>query len=173
MTDAEEKLDDIKNLIRLIVNERISDPSLREDAEQEAMIAAWTRLDQGHSHGIAVHAAKQATVDVARGGRMTGSKAAGVPITRTTSLTQPGADGGDEYVIEPADVAAESAYDAIDAKASLETLLAPLEPAARSLVLRHLEGATSREIAPELGISHQAVSARLAKAFAVLRDSLT
>lgn len=169
MSDAETKLLEIRNLIRLIVNERISSLDLREDAEQEALLAAWERLRDGHSHGIAVHAAKQAALDVALGRRMTGSKAAGVPITRTVPLTRPTENGGDTFVVEPADIAAESAYDAIDDQAALDTLLAPLSPASRSLVLRHLDGETTRQIAPSLGISHQAVSGRLIKAYGILR----
>ena len=171
MTDAEQKLSDIHMLIRLIVNERVSDLDLREDAEQEAMLAAWQRLEQGHGYGIAVHGAKQAAIDVGMGKRMTGSRSRGKPITRTTSLIQPG-EGGDEYVIEPADAQAESAYDAVDALASLETLLEPLDDDSRSLVLLRLEGLTTRQIAPSLGISHQAVSGRLNRAFEIIRGSL-
>lgn len=175
MSEAEDKLLEIRHLVRLIVNERISDRSLREDAEQEALLAAWERLRDGHSHGIAVHAAKQATIDIARGGRMTGSKQRNVPVgahRRAIPLTQPDSDGGDEYVIEPVDISAESAYDDIDAKASLDTLLAPLSDEQRHLVLLRLEGLTTREIAPHVGVSHQAVSGRLNRAYAVLQASL-
>ena len=171
MSDAEVKLLEIRNLIRLIVNERIPNPSLREDAEQEALLAAWERLRDGHSHGIAVHAAKQATIDVARGGRMTGSKSRGGTgglITRTTPLIQSG-DTGDEYVVEPADITAESAYDDIDAEASLDSLLAILGNGERRLVLLRLQGLTTREIAPHFGISHQAVSGRLTRAYTAIR----
>lgn len=170
MSDAEEKLLELRHLIRLIVNERISDLDLREDAEQEAMLAAWERLAGGRSHGIAVHAAKQAAIDVGRGRRMTGSKS-GKVITKTTPLTRAG-EAGEEYIVEPVDETAEAAFEAIDARASLETLLAPLDDEQRSLVLRHLSGETTRQIAPSLGISHQAVSGRVIKALTVLRQSL-
>lgn len=170
MTDAEQRLEEIRNLIRLIVNERISSLDLREDAEQEAMLAAWERLRDGKSHGIAVHAAKQAAIDVARGRRMTGSKAAGVVITPTVPLTREG-DTGDEYVVEPADISAETAYDDIDERDALDTLLAPLDADQRSVVLLWLEGLQRREIAAIVGITHQGVSHRLKRAFGILASS--
>lgn len=171
MTSAEEKLLELENLIRLIVNERISDLGLREDAQQEAMLRAWERLRDGHSHGIAIHAAKQAAIDVARGGRMTGSKASGKAITRTVPLTRD-SEGGEEYVLEPADPGAERAYDAIAQEAALASLLGPLSDDQRSVVLLWLGGRTTSEIAGIVGITRQGVDHRLNRALTILRRAL-
>lgn len=166
-------LAELDPLLRLIARERVGTQTwLLDDAMQEARIRAWTRLEEGHSIGIAVHAAKQAVLDVVLGRRMTGSKQAGVPITRTTSLIQPSPGGEDEYLVEPADPSAETAFDRVleDENARLRYLLEPLSDAQRSAVLGRLDGLTTREIAKREGVSHQAISLRLMKARQILGE---
>ena len=166
--DIEETLTEIDPLLRLIARERVGNQTwLYDDAVQEARIAAWTRLSEGHSIGIAVFKAKQAVIDVVLGYRMTGSKARNVPITRTVGLVQSAPDGGEEYLVEPEDIAAADAFDDVVDSAALDWLLSPLTDEQRSLVQMRLDDLTTREIASELGISHQAVSQRLTKIKAV------
>lgn len=167
----EATLAELDPLLRLIARERVGKQSwLLDDAMQEARIRAWTRLEEGHSIGIAVHAAKQAVLDVVLGRRMTGSKQAGVPITRTTSLIQSTPDGEDDYLVEPADPSSEAAFDEVveDENATLDALLQPLSDAQRSAVLGRLEGLTTREIGEREGVSHQAISLRIKKAGEIL-----
>ena len=162
----DDTLAEIDPLLRLIVRERVGSQTwLYDDALQEARIRAWQRLDSGHSIGIAVHAAKQAVIDVCVGKRMTGSKQAGVPITRTLPLTLEG-PSGDEFVVEPADPSADADFEAVDedAEALLASLLAPLSPGERRAVLGTMEGLTAREIAANEGVTHQGVSHRLKRA---------
>lgn len=165
MSDVEATLDELYYLLYQIAGERTAHrPGLFEDALQEALIAAWLRLDEGKSIGIAVHNAKQAVVDLLRGGRMTGSQQAGIPIGahhRALPLVVPGGSDSDEYLIEPADPAATDAFDEVDSIDVLRGLLEPLSDDQRSLVLSRLAGATTREIASEQGVSHQAISLRL------------
>lgn len=166
--NIEETLTEIDPLLRLIARERVGAQTwLYDDAVQEARIAAWTRLSEGFSIGIAVFKAKQAVIDVCVGSRMTGSKARNVPITRTVGLVQQAPDGGDEYLVEPEDIAAADAFDEVVDSAALDWLLSPLTDEQRSLVHMRLDDLTTREIASELGITHQAVSYRLAKIKAV------
>lgn len=162
----EATLAEIDGLLRLIVRERVGSQTwLYDDALQEARIRAWQRLDQGHSVGIAVHAAKQAVIDICLGRRMTGSKQAGVPVTRTLPLTLEG-PSGDEFTVEPVDLSAEADFEAIDedAEASLAALLAPLSAGERRAVLGSMEGLTAREIAAHEGVTHQGISHRLKRA---------
>jgi RNA polymerase sigma factor (sigma-70 family) len=162
----ESTLIEIDGLLRLIVKERVGSQAwLYDDALQEARIRAWQRLDGGHSIGIAVHAAKQAVIDVCLGKRMTGSKQAGVPITRTLPLTLEG-PSGEEFVVEPADPAADADFEAVeeDGEALLASLLAPLSDAERRAVLGSMEGLTTVEIAAREGVTHQGVSHRLKRA---------
>lgn len=166
----EDTLAEIDSLLKLIVRERVGTQRwLYDDALQEARIRAWTRLEQGHSVGIAVHAAKQAVIDVCVGKRMTGSKQHGVPITRTVPLTLEG-PSGDEFTVEPEDISAREAYDLVDEDpdALLASLLSVLSPGERRAVLGTIEGLTAREMATREGISHQGVSHRLKKARAKL-----
>jgi DNA-directed RNA polymerase specialized sigma24 family protein len=161
--DIEATLVEIDPLLRVIARERVGSQSwMLDDAIQEARIRAWTRLTEGHSIGIAVHAAKQAVIDVVTGKRMTGSKQAGVPITRTVPLTLNG-PSGEEFVVEPEDASATAAYDAVEqgAEGSLEAALALLDDGQRSAVLGAMDGLTRREIAARDGVSHQAVTKRL------------
>lgn len=163
---VESTLSEIDPLLRIIARERVGGQSwLLDDAIQEARIRAWQRLKDGYSIGIAVHAAKQAVLDVVLGRRMTGSKQAGVPITRTIPLTLEG-PSGDEFTIEPEDASATAAYDAVDEapEALLAALLAPLSPGERSALLGVVDGLTTREIADRDGITHQGVSHRLKRA---------
>lgn len=162
----EDTLAEIDPLLKLIVRERIGNQRwLADDALQEARIRAWTRLEEGHSIGIAVHAAKQAVIDVCVGRRMTGSKQHGVPITRTIPLTLEG-PSGDEFTVEPEDISAREAYDLVDEdpEALLASLLAPLSPAERRVVLGTVEGLTARQMAETEGVSHQGISHRLKRA---------
>ena len=168
---VEATLAEIDPLLRIIARERVGTQSwLLDDAIQEARIRAWTRLSEGHSIGIAVHASKQAVLDVVLGRRMTGSKQAGVPITRTLPLTLEGPDG-DEFTLEPEDPSATAAYTEVEEspEALLDALLAPLRPGERSAVLGTMDGLTAREIAERDGITHQGVSHRLKTARAKLQ----
>lgn len=170
MTDIEATLAEIDPLLCLIARERCAAQTwLVDDAIQEARIRAWTRLEEGHSIGIAVYAAKQAVLDVVLGRRMTGSKQAGVPITRTVPLTLEG-PSGDEFTLEPADPAAEAAFAEVDAdeNATLAAILRPLSDGQRSAVLGRLNGLTTREIGANEGVSHQAISLRIQKAVEIL-----
>ena len=161
-------LDELEGLFVTIVRDYVGNQTwLYDDALQEARIAAWQRLEDGHSTGIAVFAAKQAVIDVVRGRRMTGSKAHAKPITRTTALTVTSDSGSEEYLIEPADQQAADAFDAVDDEAALDWLLSPLSDEQRSVVRMRLDDLTTREIAAELGISQQAVSLRMKKIRAV------
>lgn len=171
MNDIEAILEEIDPLLIMIARERVGNQSwLADDAIQEARIRAWTRLEEGHSIGIAVYAAKQAVLDVVLGRRMTGSKMSGVPITRTTSLIQSMPGGDEDFLIEPADPSAEAAFDAVDddENATLDELLSRLSDAQRSAVLGRLEGLTTRQIGENEGVSHQAISLRLKKAGEIL-----
>ena len=154
-------VDDLERLLILIVNERIGSQSwLFDDALQEARIRAWQRLKQGKPKGIAVYAARQAVIDVLRGGRMTGSK--GNPgkvdtYRRTTPIFRDDEDG--EYVYEPEDTSATDAFEQIEAREALRPLLAALPARDRGIVAaRYFEDLTQAEVAARYGVTPQAVS---------------
>lgn len=170
-----EQLEELRPLLRLIVNERIgSQEWLRDDADQEAMIAAWERLEQGYSPGIAVFKARQAVIDVVRGRRATGSKQAHGgqtdSHTRSSSIFRQ-TEEGEEFVFEPADHSAEDALEAAEARMLLSGAMDPLSQRQREIVEAVFwEGLSQEEIAARYGISRQAVSKALNRAYATMRS---
>lgn len=177
MTEIEDQLDELEFLLYQIAGERIgSQPWLFEDALQEARIAVWQRLEQGHSMGIAVHAAKQAVIDIVRGRRTTGSEMARVPIgahDKAVSLIQEAPEGGSEWIIEPVDTDSIARLAEIEARDMLSRALAALEPSQRYIVWLHFyEGLTMAEIGKEFGVTSQAISLRLKKIYTTLAPIL-
>lgn len=175
MTDTVEQLESIRPLIRKIVWERVGvhQSWLIDDAEQEAMIAAWERLDAGHPVGIAVYKARQAVLDVVRGRRATGSKEAGRVDShhRAISLVRPGPDGEDSYVIEPADHSSTVEQERFDARDALREALAALPARDREIIhATFYEGLSRAEVGERYGVSHQAISIRLKRAYEKIRD---
>lgn len=178
MTDAAtQQVEELMPLLRLIVWERCGSQTwLRDDALQEASLAAWTRLAEGHSPGIAVFKAKQAVVDLLRGGRQTGSKhthgGRTDSHTRSTSIFKQG-DDGEGYVLEPADESAERAVETIDLRTTLEVALVALPDRDREIVRQIFwEDRTQAEVAKDYGVTPQAISLRLRKSYDVLRPVL-
>jgi RNA polymerase sigma factor (sigma-70 family) len=173
---SEEKLEEIGPLLWLIVNERVGNQTwLLEDAHQEAVIAAWTRLEQGYSIGIAVHKAKQAVIDLLRGGRQTGSEHArnGATKARVQSIYRPG-DDGDEYVIEPEDPRGADEQDRIDAQDALRRLLSALPAREREMLyLTYWEGLTSDQVGERFGMTGAGVRYLLKRAIERLRAAGT
>lgn len=173
----EETLEEIRPLLRLIVRERIGAQTwLADDAEQEALLAAWSRLAEGHSIGIAVYKAKQAVIDVVRGRRATGSKRGRGGIidshTKSTSIFRQSGEG-DAYVIEPPDDQTEAEFARIDLTETLRPALAALGERDREIVQAlYFEDLTQAEVAAKYGISRQAISQRLRKAYAAMRPVL-
>lgn len=150
--------------------------SLYDDAQQEAMIRFWTRIEEGHPIPIALHAAKQAIIDVARGRRPTGSDAGkghAAIANRTTSLVRKGTIG-EEYEIEPPEPAAEQAYRQVETIDALEGALALL-PDNQAVPIRavYLEGMTAEDYAKIEGVSGQAVRYRIKKGMATMREHLS
>lgn len=172
-------IEELEHLLILIVNERIgfaptSRRDLFDDALQEARIRAWERLDQGKPKGIAIYAARQAVIDVLRGGRMTGSKEgmSGQVDShrRTTSIFRQSEDSEyAEYVYEPEDTSATDAFDQIDARETLRPLLGRLTARDRGIVAaRFFEDLPQAEIAGRYGVTPQAISLRLRKALTTM-----
>lgn len=163
----EEQLEEFGPFIEVLVRERISDQSLHDDAYQEAMTAAWRRLEEGHPPAIALYKAKQAIIDVARGRSLTGSRKAVQMVKAHVGPLQVSNGEGEEYVIEPSDDRAEQAYSQIEARQALLTALEPLNEAERTLLWeRFAEGRRVREIAADEGVTPQAVSLRVKKILA-------
>lgn len=174
-----EPIEGLIPLLKLIVGERTgaSQSHMFEDLLQEATIAAWTRLNEGHSRQIAAHKARQRTVDLLRGGRMLGSqdKHGGRPNAdhRTVSLVTVADDGSEEYILEPSDTRfiewqdREASWDALR-----PALLTLTERQRQAVYLTYWEGLTAAEAAREMGITRQAVQQNLARALGLLRESL-
>lgn len=173
------EIQDIVPLLKLKVGQYTgaSQRHLYDDLLQEATIAAWMRLEEGHSRQIAVHKAKQRTVDLLRGSRMLGSQDEHGGRTntdhRSVSLVLPGADGEDEYLVEPEDNTFAEYQERTALADELRPALDALTERQRYIIQRvYWEGATRQEIADEFGISHQAVSSSLAKAMKTLRQKI-
>lgn len=163
-------IEEIAPLVRLVTAEIVGGQQIFDDAYQEALLRAWQRLEQGHSRQIAIYAAKQAVVTLARGGRPTGSTEGGLggrtDTHRTaTSLTRQTNDGeADEFVFEPADTSALEALEQIEARVTLAGALAGLTDEQRDLVVDVFWGQRLiKDIAAERGVSPQAISSRLQK----------
>lgn len=175
-TDIEATLEEIRPLVRLIVWERIGKQHwLADDAEQEAMVRAWQRLDEGHSIGIAIHAAKQAVIDVVRGRRATGSKRGGGVVdthTKSESIFKETGEG-DAYAYEPPDDKAQAALSQIEARETLRGALNALNDRDRDIVAAtYLEGLTQAEVARRHGVTRQAISLRLKAALGIMHRSM-
>ena len=176
MTDSAEQLQSIIPLIRLITAERVGNQSwLFEDAEQEARIAAWQILEQGHSTKLASFKAKQAVIDALRGGRATGSKDThGGRVdshTRARSLIRTTADGSEEYVYEPADHRSAIEQERFEARAALREALGVLSARDREIVhATFYDGLNRAEVAERYGLTHQAISQVLNRAYAKMRS---
>lgn len=145
-----------------------------DDAQQEAMLWAWLRLREGHGIGIAMHKAKQAVLDLARGGRPTGSKMhSATDLHRRAISIQRKSTVGEEYDIEPADHRATAAYDQIDAQQAVLPALSVLRERDREIVQAYFwEGLTMAEIGERLGMTGQGVSFALRRAYGQLREQM-
>lgn len=165
MTAADD-LAELDGLIWAIAREHTREqPWLLEDAHQEAAIAAWQRLEEGHSKGIAIFKVRQAVLDVVRGRRMTGSKESGGIVDshqKARSIFRTTPDGDEEYVYEPADLTTLDEQERIEARDALRAPLSVLRDDEREIVAAYyFEGLTSAEIAAERGVTPQAVRIRL------------
>lgn len=176
MLTPTEQLAELRPLLRIIARERTATrPWMADDAEQEAMIIAWQRLEAGHPKGFALHAARQAVTDVARGRRPTGAKRPGVPITdghvSSISIFKSTEDG--EYVYEPEDPAALDAYEAVELASLLSAPLCALGVDEREILrLVFWEGRTQAEVGERFGITGQAISLRLKRIYETLRHQV-
>lgn len=149
---------------------------LWDDAEQEAMLRFWQRIDAGLPLPIALHSAKQAIIDVARGRRMTGSISHGGHVdthNKAVSLVRKSGTAAEEYVFEPPAPAAEQAFRQVEVTDALEGALATL-PARWADPIRavYIDGDTMQAVATREGVSHAAVSHRIKKGMAALREHL-
>ncbi len=172
-----ESIEDIRWQLVRQTGRIVGDQSwLFEDALQEAMLIAWQRLEEGHSVGIAMHAAKQAAIGICRGSRMTGSKSSGRGVVdtyrRAIPLTRQGSEG-EEFVIEPADHSTQEWIDQLGDLLDLARAMEPLSERDREIIYRRFwEGQDMDEIGKAVGLTHQAVSAVLKRTYPKLRFAL-
>lgn len=164
------ELKDIDNLLKVIAREQVdSQHWLYEDALQEARLRAWERLEEGHPRQIAQYAARQAVIDLVRGGRMTGSKQNRIPIgAHRRALSINGLTDDGEYELPLPYV--EHEFDQIEDREVVEQLLAVLDDRARQMVvMKHYDEATPAEIAERFGVSRERVRQIIVAAYGKMR----
>lgn len=141
--------------IKMVAAERTgTQPDLYDECVQEGMIAAWRAIEKhpGKTDAYYRVAAKNGIMNPLRGRASFGAEAhrgSKDASSVSTSIYAPGADGQDEFLVEPA---VEAPYAALDVQGAVREAVAELPEGDRVLVFRrYWEGATWPEIATMVG----------------------
>lgn len=169
-------LEDIRPQIRAVMLRRLGNrPWLHDDAEQEATVAAWTRLEEGFPKSIAIYNAAQRVVEIGRGSRPLGSAThrGHVDTHRHTIHLQRCTTLGEEYEIEPPDHGSEVEVERMLLRDVIEQALSLLsERDAEVVRLFYLDGYSAEQIGPMLDMHPSNVRTVTKRARARLRPHL-
>lgn len=173
--DVQEVIERKERLLQIMVSERVTDPSARDDILQEARIAVWKAIGRAHDTDAYLHTAARRRIEEVRS-RQTWTGHTRVHGQPTDPLRQSRTDSLDRLMDVGLMTAAQSILDGVEMayhQGEMFQAIAALPANQREyVILRFWGGLFDAEIAAEVGRSKATVQRWWTEARGALRASL-